>query len=508
MDLFTQHADLVVIVVYLAAMLLIGYLVSDGSRDVEGYTVGNREMNGWVVGFSVLGTFLSSITFLALPALVYADRTWSGYAFGMALPVAAIIAVTYFIPLYRSRVKLSAYEFLEQRFGYWARGYVAASFTVLQLTRIAMVTLLVALAVDPLLGWGVITTTIVIGAVVIVYDVLGGIKAVIWTDVAQVFVLLGGAVWCLVEIVSRRPGGWSQLLNDLPPGSITLGTLASTDPAQLTALVLFLYGISENLRNYGTDQNYVQRVLCSSDERGAKLSIWFGALSYLPISAIFCLIGTGLMMLYQIPVGGEAAAIEPLISTPLPTGISKDQVFPHFIRWELSPFARGIVIAGILAAAMSTVDSCLNSMSVTLFVDLWRRLRVKRSSIPDILIMRGFTLLNGILGTGLAIVIYLLHRNESGALMNAWWKYAGIAGSGMFGLFLLAWLMPRIPSWVAALAVCASVPVLTWGAMNPKLIHANLVGISGFVTMLLIGGLAQIAVSTGNLSPNERYQSN
>jgi SSS family solute:Na+ symporter len=271
-------------------------------------------------------------------------------------------------------------------------------------------------------------------------------------------------------------------------------------------LIVFLYGISENLRNYGTDQNYVQRVLCSSDDKSAKKSIWFGALAYLPISAIFCLIGTGLMMLYRVPVGGDAAGLDALISTPLPEGIKDDQVFPHFMRFELSPFARGIVIAGILAAAMSTVDSCLNSMSVTLYVDLWRRLKEKRSSIPDILIMRGFTLLNGILGTGLAIVIYVLHQNQSGALMNAWWKYAGVAGSGMFGLFLLAWLMPRIPSWVAVVAVVSSVPVLVWGALSPKLIHGNLVGISGFATMLLIGLVAQIAVNAGKLPANPRYK--
>ncbi len=207
MDSLFAHADLIVIVVYMAAMLLIGFLVSDGSRDVEGYSIGNREMNGWVVGLSVLGTFLSSITFLALPAFVYEKKNWSGYVFGMALPIAAWIAVQYFIPLYRRHVNLSAYEFLEHRFGYWARGYVAASFTVLQMIRIAMVNLLVALAVDPLLGWGVIPTSIVIGVVVIIYDVMGGIKAVIWTDVAQVFVLLGGALWCLFEIIRRRPGG-------------------------------------------------------------------------------------------------------------------------------------------------------------------------------------------------------------------------------------------------------------------------------------------------------------
>ena len=499
------RVDLWVIVLYMLAMLFIGWWVSDGSRDVEGYSVGNREMNGWVVGLSVLGTFLSSITFLALPARVFASHDWSSYAFGMALPVAALVAVHWFIPLYRRRVSLSAYEFLEQRFGYWARGVAAGSYTVLQLIRVAMVNLLVALAVDPLLDWGIIPTIITVGAVVIVYDVMGGLKAVIWTDVVQAVVLFGAALWCVVEVIGLRPGGWSQFMADLPAGSMSLGTIASTDLSQGTFLVILLYGISENLRNYGTDQNYVQRMLSARDEQGPKTSIWFGALSYLPISLIFCLIGTGLWMLYRVPVGASELVGEALTHTPLPEGIKPDQVFPHFIRHELSPLARGIVIAGILAAAMSTVDSCLNSMSVTLFVDLWRRLLPKGSStVPDILILRGFTLFNGVLGTGLAIFIYLLYLGESGALMDLWWKYAGVAGSGLFGLFLLAWLMPQIPSWGALVALLCSVPVLAWGMTHPAQIHGNLVGIAGFATMLLVGLAFRQGVALGLLSPNSR----
>ena len=499
------RADLIVIVVYMAAMLLIGWWVSDGSRDVEGYSVGNREMNGWVVGFSVLGTFLSSITFLALPAKVYRDGHWGGYAFGMALPIAAYFAVHYFIPLYRKRVNLSAYEFLEQRFGYWARGCAAVSYVTLQLIRVAMVNLLVALAVEPLLGWGVINTVIVVGAVVIIYDVLGGIKAVIWTDVAQVFVLLGGALWCLFELIGRRPGGWSQYVADLPTGSVSFGPIISSNLAMETFLIVLVYGISENMRNYGTDQNYVQRILCSASESDAKKSIWIGAVAYLPISLIFCMIGTGLMMFYSVPIAGDSNALAGA-TVALPPGIKPDQVFPHFMRHELSPFARGIVIAGILAAAMSTLDSCLNSMSVTLFVDLWRRLRTKRSSIPDILILRGFTLINGVLGTLLAIGVFLAYQNESQSLMNLWWKYAGVAGAGLFGLFLLAWLMPRIPSWGAIAATVAGLPPLVWGLSNSDKIHGNLVGIASFLTMLAVGGLVLLGVKSGRIAPNSRAE--
>ncbi|HEX4131982.1 MAG TPA: hypothetical protein VHZ24_18260 [Pirellulales bacterium] len=522
MQWLSGHADLVVIVAYLAAMLWIGWRVTDGSRDVEGFTVGNRQMRGWVVGVSVLGTFLSSITFLGVPARVYKDGTWNSFAFGMGLPVAAVAAVWFFIPLYRSRVSLSAYELLEQRFGYWARGYAAASFVVLQLIRVAMVLLLVALAVEPLLHWGVVATLSILGLVVIAYDVMGGIKAVIWTDVVQVVVLSGGALWCLVALVQARPGGAAQFWADVPAGSLSLGQWSSWDLRQPTFLVIFLYGITENLRNYGTDQNYVQRMLCTPTTREAAKSIWIGALSYLPISVIFCAIGTALFVFYRVPVAHPLAPGEsPGARAALPAGTPPDQVFPYFMKHELSPVARGIVVAGILAAAMSTVDSCLNSLSMVLLVDGVRRLGRRPNGQrkpwpPEIVTLRLFTAGFGLAGAGLAAFIYLRHGTASQTLMELWWQYAGVAGSGFFGLFLLAWLFPRLPSWAAAMSVVLSIPVLVWGMLaRPEVprpewgldncpLHPNLVGIAGFTVLLAIATLVQAAVWAGIIPPNDR----
>ncbi|HWA97028.1 MAG TPA: sodium/solute symporter [Pirellulales bacterium] len=524
MQAFVDHVDVAIVIAYLAAMLWIGWRVTGGSRNIEGFTLGGRELPGWLVGMSVLGTFLSSITFLGVPARVYKDGNWNTMAFGLGLPVAAAAAVWFFIPLYRSRVTLSAYELLEQQFGYWARIYAAASFVVLQLIRVAMVLLLVALAVEPLLHWGVEATLITLGLIVIVYDVMGGIKAVIWTDLVQVIVLSLAAIWCLLDIVSLRPGGFAQLWADLPPGSFSVGQWASWDLSLPTFLVVFLYGVSENVRNYGTDQNYVQRMLCTPDAREAAKSIWLGALGYLPLSVIFCAIGTGLFALYRVPV--EASAIAPgespganvALHTPLPPNTRADQVFPHFIKYELSPWVRGIVVAGLLAAAMSTVDSCLNSMSTVLLVDAVRRLRRRRIIIPEIVTVRLFTAGCGALGTAIAASIYLRHGNASQTLMELWWQYAGVAGSGLFGLFILAWLFPRLPAWSAAVAVLASIPMLVWGTFARREIpspewgldncplHPNLVGIAGFVVLVAIAAIAQLAVTAGWIAPNPRTQ--
>jgi len=492
-----EPTTLAVVAIYMAAMLGVAWFVSAKSRDVEGYTVGNRNMSGWVVGLSVLGTFTSSISFLAVPAMIYSDRNWNSFVFPLAVPVAAVVAVRWFVPLYRREVQLSAYEFLERRFGYWARGYADACFLLLHTIRVGMVLLLVALAVQPLLGWNVLPTIVCLGVLVIVYDVLGGIQAVIWTDVVQVAILFGGAAWCLAVLAGGWPGGAGQFFHDVPAGSFSLGDFAAWDLAQSTFLVVFIYAISENLRNYGTDQNYVQRMLAARDDHEASRSIYVGAFGYLPVIAVISLVGTGLSMWYQLPIeampDSEAAAFVGERMASLPVDARPDAIFPHFIRHELSPIVAGLVVSAVLAAGMSTVDSSLNSMSTVLLVDVARRLRRGPSRVPEIILLRLFTAAMGAFGTAAAALVYLEYGEGSGALMGLWWKYAGVSGAGLFGLFLLAWLMPRIPPWGAAVAVISSLPVLGLGLYdNGEHVHGNAVGVAGVLMMLVIGGLVRL----------------
>jgi SSS family solute:Na+ symporter len=501
-DIFVR-GDLWVIGIYMATMLLVGFWVSKSSRDVEGYALGNRSMTSWVLGLSVLGTFTSSITFLSLPAKAF-QSNWNVFVFGMALPLAAWIGTRYFVPLYRREIQLSAFELLDARFGYWARLYANISYIVLQMIRTATIMLLVAMAMHTTLGTPIVETLIVSGVVVIIYDAFGGIQADIWTDVVQVFVFVLGAGWALAVLLSDA-GGPSQFFAQLPAERFSLGELATLDWSTSAVWVVFLYGLSENLRNYGTDQNYVQRILCADSERSAKNSIWIGALAYLPVSAIFCLIGTGLWLHY----GGERT---------LPEGIKAEDVFPYFMRTELPPAVLGLVMSGIMAAAMSTIDSAFNSISTLMLVDVIRPLRGDRPPrIPEIWSLRLVTALFGVLGTCTAIFMYLQFKEERARIiMDLWWQYAGTAGGGLFGLFLLAWLMPRLPAWGAALGVIITIPVLAWGTFLRNLpadspwawlncpLHPNLVGISATVALLLEAGMVMLLVKLGLVAPNPR----
>ncbi len=514
MESWYTRADLWVIFAYLAGMLLVAWRVSDKSRDAEGYTVGNRAMPGWAVGISVLATFTSSISFLGLPATTYAEN-WNRFVFSLTLPAAALIAVIWLVPLYREGVRFSAYEFLESRFGYWARAYAVVSYVALQIVRVANVLLLVALAVAPMLGWSIVGTIILLGVIVIVYDTLGGIQAVIWTDVMQVVILLVGALWCLAVLVGGAEGGVQGFFESIPADRVSWGVWDKEAETSLpwwnvgtlahsTVLVVLIYGVTENLRNYGTDQNYVQRVLAARSTHEASRSIWIGAWAYLPISAMFCLIGTALWLHYPTPPVVDGAAI------------TAEKVFPHFIQTELPAPIAGLVIGAIMAAAMSSVDSSLNSSSTVLFIDVVRRWRLA-PRVSDIVVLRGTTILLGILGTWLAVRFYQVFLAESARIMDIWWKYAGVAGGGMFGLFLLAWLAPRTPRWAAALGVIASVPVLFWGLgirikfvallgwdLTPqKVLYGSLVGVAGTIAVIAVGLTGLLLVRLGIATPNQ-----
>lgn len=517
--------DLWIIAIYMLAMLGVAFKVSDKSRDVEGYTVGNRSLPAWAVGLSVLGTFTSSISFLGVPAKAFASN-WNVYVFGLALPVAAWVAVRYFVPLYRTKVQLSAYEFLEARFGYWARAYAVISYIILQLIRVATVLLLVAFAVVPMLFgersitenvplWEdpIVLTLVGLGTMVIIYDTLGGLQAVIWTDVLQVLILILGAAWCVAILIWGEDGGWNAFMQQVPEGKFSMGVwdqeTQTSAPlwdiwsiTQSTFLVVFLYGITENLRNYGTDQSYVQRILAARSETAAKGSIWIGAISYIPVSALFCLIGTALFVFYNSAAASGGPAMVP------------EEAFPRFISNELPKAVSGIVIAAILAAAMSTVDSSLNALSTVTLVDIIRRLKLAPAHAKEIWILRGTTITMGIVGTTVAVLLYEIKRDEARTILDMWWQYAGTAGGGMFGLFLLAWLTPRLPSWGALVAVICTLPVVIWGTFFRNLspewawlecpLHPSLVGISATLVLLAIGGLILLGVRSGTIMPNPR----
>src|SRR5512136_2152322 len=202
--------DLLVLAAFFAASVGVGLVVSRRSRSVDSFTAADRSLPGWLTGLSILGTYVSSITFLALPAKAYASD-WNPFVFSLTLPLTTWIAVRWFLPFYRRTGHVSAYAHLERRFGAWARIYASSCYLLTQLARMGTVMYLMALPMSTLLGWDIRTVVVVTGISVTLYALVGGIVAVIYADAFQTILLILGAFVCAAMMMGSLPEGPGQV---------------------------------------------------------------------------------------------------------------------------------------------------------------------------------------------------------------------------------------------------------------------------------------------------------
>ena len=471
--------DLVVLAVYLAGVVAMGFWCGRKNRTSRDFMAAGGSIPGWAVGISIFGTYVSSISFLALPGKAYAAN-WNSFTFSLSIPLAAWVAVKWFVPFYRRSGEVSAYGHLEHRFGAWARTYAVVCYLLTQLARMGTIMYLLALALAPLTGWSLPVLILVTSVVVIFYTLIGGMEAVIWTDVVQSFVLIGGALLCAMLPLFHLPQGPGQLFAFASEhDKFSLGSLGAslTEP---TFWVVLVYGLVINLQNFGIDQSYVQRYATAKSDSEAVKSVWLGALLYLPISAVFFFIGTALFAYYTA---------RPEL---LPPGTKSDAVFPHFIASALPAGLSGLVIAAIFAAAQSTISSSMNCSATLVLCDLYKRYwRPQADEQEAMRVLRVATVVAGLLGTAVALAML----NVKSAL-DVWWKWAGIFGGGMLGLFLLG-RATRAGNAAAIAGTVTGVAVISWMTFSPKWsdlpealrspFHEFLIIVFGTAAILLIG---------------------
>ena len=477
--------DWIVVIAYFIATLGIGLYLSRNSRSAEGFTAANRSMPGWVCGLSIFATFLSSISFLALPGKSFGSN-WTPFAFSLSLPIATWIAVRWFLPFYRSSGEVSAYAHLEHRFGPWARIYASTFYLLTQTARIAMVLYLMALPLAVIMGVPIAGVIIVTGIVVTMYAFVGGIVAVIWTDALQAIVLVTGALACLAIMIYNLPGGTTEFFAVAAEHhKFSLGEMGLADWSRQTFWVVLLNGIFVNLQNFGIDQSYVQRYIASSSEKEARKSVWLGGLLYLPVSAVFFLIGTALFAFYlsrplDLAEVRDSVATQRVIrdgivpgSPGFPEAVAAkaatlgnaeigDGVFPHFIGKHLPPGVTGLLIAAVFAAGMSTISTSLNSAATVVHADFFVRfVRPGASERTSLRVLRFATLAFGVVGTAVSFLLL----NVASAL-DAWWTLSSIFSGGILGLFLLGLLCRRASNPAAAAAVVCGLLVIGWMTLS------------------------------------------
>jgi SSS family solute:Na+ symporter len=308
-------------------------------------------------------------------------------------------------------------------------------------------------------------------------------EAVIWTDVVQSVIMIVGIVCCAVSLSIAVFSGPNPLIRTaLEANKFSLGSW-DLSLSSRTVWVMIIYGITENLRNLLADQNYVQKYSSVSTERQAKRSIWMAMLIYIPLTAIFLYIGTALFAFYS-PAGSKLAA-----------DITKgDQVFPYFIATEVPTGLKGLIIAAIVAAAMSTVDSALNCSATVLLLDFYKRyLNPNVGERASVLFLRLATAVWGLLGTGAAL---LMIRAKSA--LDVWWEISGIFGGGILGLFILAMLKVRLRLWQGLVSIGVSIAVISWATFARDLpaswrwaqcnIEEIIVGAVGTAALMVVAG--------------------
>ena len=473
--------DLAIFVLYIGGTILFGSWFLRRNRSTESFTVAARSMPGWACGMSIFATYVSSISFLALPGNAYLTN-WNAYVFSLSLPLATWAAVRFFVPMYRRLGEVSAYAFLEKRFGAWARTYASTFYLLTQLARMGSVMFLMALPLSVLLGWDVRLIILTAGISVVLYTMLGGIEGVIWNDTVQGLVLTAGAIVCAVVIPLRMPEGPGQVFEIASQmDKFSLGSFGSS-LSESTFWVVLIYGLFINLQNFGVDQGFIQRFITARDDRQAKVAAWLGGLLYVPVSAIFFFIGTALFAYYQ--------ASPELLPVELRDGGASDRVFPHFIVSGLPVGVTGLLVSSIFAAAMSTISTSLNSSATIVLEDIYRRyINPDASDRAGMAVLYGTTLVLGIAG----IVIALAMINVE-SVLDAWWKLASIFSGGMLGLFLLGFFSLHTRNAEAMIAVAVGLLVILWislpsifpGAGN---LHSYLTIVLGTSAIFLTGFL-------------------
>ena len=451
--------DLIIFFVFTGGIVLFGASFYSRKATADDFTSAGRSLPGWVVGMSIFSTYVSSISYLGYPGKAY-DSNWNAFVFSLSIPVASWVAARWFVPFYRKQTSVSAYSFLEERFGLWARWYASACYLLTQIARIGTIVYLLALPMNLLLGWDIRMVIVLTSIAIIAYSMLGGVKGVIWADAIQGFIMIGGALVCLCILLFAHPGGPVESMRMAwEADKFSLGSFSLTTLGESTFWVCLVYGIFTNLQNYGIDQNYVQRYHAAKSDREARFSALFGGYLFIPVSAVFFLIGTALWSYYHATPELASQLLNSSTSQPL----KGDEVFPFFIVHVLPTGLTGLLVASIFAAGMSTVSTSITSGATVVLSDFWRRLSSQSAICRDgvhspsasdeakcgrgmnpvptageiggggLLVLRLSSLVIGVLGILIALALVNVD-----SILDSWWKLSSIFSGGMLGLFLLA----------------------------------------------------------------------
>ena len=438
-------------------------------KSAADYFTGGGKIPWYVAGMSIFATMLSSVTFLAAPAQYYISD-WRYFPMTIGIFALAPLVIFCYLPFFRQLKVASAYAYLEQRFNAAVRLFASGAYVVFMISRVAIVTLLPALALNAMTGVSIDCCILVCGAATIVYCAFGGFEAVVWSDFVQGIVLVSGALAIFIALVHGTDGGLAGAWADASAhGKTTLLDLRfmATEPVLWVVLVL---AFIENLSSYTSDQCVIQRYMSVKDEKAAARSIWFNGVFTVLVSALFCAIGTALWTYYR--------SNPDMLDPTLPKA---DSILPFFIVSGLPPALAGLVAAALFAATISTLSANLSSAATALTADFV--LKFHPSTSPEAQMRWGkiFTFAAGVLGIAAALV---LAHTETRSLFDKFKEFISVLTAGLAGLFFLGVFMRRVGGRAAVAGLVLNYIAcfaLRYAPLPFERPHVFLVGGIGFV---------------------------
>lgn len=500
--------DYTIIIFSFIVSLGVGLKFARRQKTTNTYFIAGGKLPSWAIGISILATLISSITFLAYPGEGYSSN-WLLLVQGLMVPVVLLIIVGFIVPLFRQVIKLSAYEYFERRFGVFARMYSSLSFVLTHFSKMGSVFFLLALALSKMTGVDTVMFIWIVGVIVILITLLGGMEAIVWLDVIQGFLLIIGGVVSLIIILFTADGGPVAIWNvAMENGRIGFGPF-DWDFVNLTFVVMSLNGIFYAIQKYGTDQTIVQRYLTAKSDKDAVKATLLGVLMSVPVWAMFMFIGTALFSYYKIS-GDQSVA-----------GMNPDAVFPYFIMTKLPVGVVGLVLSGLIAAAISTLNADLNCLSAICVEDYYLRFWPNSSEKRKMGMSKLFVVLAG-LGT-IGIALFYVKAGSEGVLGTIFALYAifsgGIAGMFLLGIFSRRANMKGLYFGIGASVLFTAYALLTstpvfWGGQDRLLLnlgalnfnhHEYMIGVYSHLLLFGVGYVASLFFRNENDITNLTY---
>ncbi len=419
-----NHLDFAIIALYLAGITLFGLRFRKKQRTLRDYFLAGRDIPWWAIALSIVAAETSTLTIISIPGLAY-DTNFTFLQVVMGYLVGRVVISFVLLPHYFRGDLFTAYELIERRFGRGLRSLTAGLFLLTRAAAEGVRVYAVSIVVSIALGTGEVASIAIITALTLIYTFEGGLAAVIWTDVVQTVIYVGGTLVGLVTIAHLVPGGWPAIhAAAAAAGKLQVFDFRTSVSIPYTFWAGLIGGTFFTVASHGTDQLIVQRLLAARGQKQSATALISSGVAVLFQFALFLIVGVMLWAYYRIPAKSFGTA---------------DRIYPTFIVSHMPHGISGLLIAAILAAAMSNLSAALNSLSSSAILDFYVRFRPQADERTKMRLSRAATFVWAMVLFALAMIA--LHK--AGRVVEVGLQIASVAYGALLGVFLLGVLTRR-----------------------------------------------------------------